>query len=288
MHNIGLRDILILTRFPVTLAVTFTAFAAMVLKTGEITFETAWVTTGIFLLAAGASAFNQYQEWPWDEKMERTRRRPIPSRRISPAEGVRISMICIAGGLIILMYHANWICFLLGIFNLVWYNGLYTWLKRKTAFAVVPGALTGAVPVLMGWSAFGGNLLDPFAIFLAFFVFLWQMPHFWMMMLKYGSQYQQAGFRVLPDLFSDLQIRRIVLFWVLAASAVSVMFVHFGMVTMKPVIYLLFGLNGLLIAILTYYLLVATHPDFKVMVMSANIYIFILLLLMIVDKMAET
>lgn len=287
MHTIGLRDIFILIRFPVTLAVTFTAFATMVLKTGEATLESAWVTAGIFLLAAGASAFNQYQEWPWDEKMERTRRRPIPARRVSPAEGVRIAMICIAGGLIILMYHANWICFLLGIFNLIWYNGLYTWLKRKTAFAVVPGALTGAVPVLMGWTAFGGDLLDPFVLFLAFFIFLWQMPHFWMMMLRYGPQYQQAGFRVLPDLFSDRQIRRIVLFWVLAASAVSVMFAHFGMVTLKPVIYVLLSLNGILILILTYHLFLTKRPNFKMMVMSANIYIFILLLLMIVDKLAE-
>jgi protoheme IX farnesyltransferase len=93
LYNAGFKDILTLTRFPVTLAVTFTAFTAMLLFAGEYSNEMLWPIFGIFLLAAGASAFNQYQEWPYDEKMERTRRRPIPSRRISPAEGLRIALI---------------------------------------------------------------------------------------------------------------------------------------------------------------------------------------------------
>ena len=66
MHSAGFRDILTLIRFPVTLAVTFTAFAAMLLAKGEFQTEMLWPLAGIFLLAAGASAYNQYQEWPYD------------------------------------------------------------------------------------------------------------------------------------------------------------------------------------------------------------------------------
>ena len=123
----------------------------MIMMTGTITLPMFLPLLGIFLLASGASALNQYQEWPYDERMERTRRRPVPSRRISTAEASRISMICIVGGMVVLLYYAPPVSFILGFFNLVWYNGFYTWLKRKTAFAVVPGALTGVIPILMGW-----------------------------------------------------------------------------------------------------------------------------------------
>ena len=180
MHTSGFRVILTLTRFPVSLAVTFTAFTAMMLSSAQLTLTSLIPIAGIFMLASGASAFNQYQEWPYDEKMERTRKRPLPSRRISTAEALRISMIFIIGGMLLLLYYAPPVCFILGLLNLIWYNGVYTYLKRKTAFAVVPGALTGAIPIFMGWTAGGGLLTAPEALFLAFFLFLWQMPHFWL------------------------------------------------------------------------------------------------------------
>lgn len=150
MYNAGFKDILTLIRLPVTLAVTFTAFTAMFIVKGDFQVGMLWSVAGIFLLASGASAFNQYQEWAYDEMMDRTRRRPIPSRRISPAEGLRIALIGIAGGLVILMYESTGLCLILGVFNLIWYNGVYTPLKRITAFAVVPGALTGVIPIFMG------------------------------------------------------------------------------------------------------------------------------------------
>jgi protoheme IX farnesyltransferase len=285
LYNAGIKDIFILTRFPVTLAVTFTSLAAMVIEAGQFHHDMWWPVFGIFLLASGASAFNQYQEWPYDEKMDRTRRRPIPSRRISPAEGVRIALIGIAGGLIILMYESTWITFLLGVFNLIWYNGLYTFLKRKTVFAVVPGALTGAIPVLMGWSALGGSLLSPTALFLAAFVFIWQMPHFWMMMLKYGSEYQNAGFRALPDLFSDRQIKTIVMAWIIASAAVSLMFIHFSLIRQDILVQVMIIVSLLLILLIFWQLFLAGKRRDKLIFMTANLYILIVLIIVMADKL---
>lgn len=172
MHNAGLKDIFTLIRFPVPLAVTLTSFTAMVMAAGEISGRMVWPLLSIFLLACGALAFNQYQEWNLDEKMDRTKSRPIPSRRISPAEGLRIAMITIVGGLIILMYQVNWNTLVLGLVNLFWFNGFYTWIKRKSAFAVFPGALTIAIPVMMGFAAMERDYFSPEALFLAFFAFL--------------------------------------------------------------------------------------------------------------------
>jgi len=257
----------------------------MVLAKGELSWSMLWPVAGIFLLASGASAYNQYQEWPYDEKMQRTRRRPIPSRRISPAEGVRIALIGIAGGLMILMYQANWICFLLGIGNLIWYNGIYTWLKRKTAFAVVPGALTGVIPILMGWTAMEGDLLNPNALFLAFFIFIWQMPHFWMLTLKYGHEYRNAGFPVLSDLFSDILIKTIVMMWMIASSGASILFVFFRIIQHPVIGYTVITINIMLLLLMAYQLFLASPMRFRLIFITANLFMMIVLLSLIADKL---
>ena len=222
------------------------------------------------MLASGASAFNQYQEWPYDELMERTKKRPLPSRRISTAEALRISTIFITGGMLILLYFAPPVCFLLGIINLIWYNGIYTYLKRTTAFAVVPGALTGAIPIFMGWSAGGGSLLAPEVLFLAFFLFLWQMPHFWLLTLKYGNEYKAAGFPVLTDLFSEFQIKIIVMMWMIASSGTAIMMVYFKILHLPVLGYSIVLLNIALLLLMAYQLFLSAGLTSRLILIAAN------------------
>ena len=257
----------------------------MVLATGELSTKMLWPVSAIFLLASGASAFNQYQEWQLDERMERTRRRPIPARRVSPAEGLRIAMIGILGGLVILMNESNWNCFILGVFNLIWYNGIYTWLKKKTAFAVVPGALTGAIPILMGWSAMEGNLLAPTVLFLALFIFLWQMPHFWMLTMKYGDEYRTAGFRVLNDVLSANAIKIVVMAWMVAASAASFMFVYFKILQQPAVGYGIIAVNIVLLLVTAYQLFLASPMRFRLIFIAGNLFMVIVMLSLIADRL---
>lgn len=284
MHTSSFKDLIILTRFPVSLAVTYSAFAAMVLATGTISYPMIWPTLGIFLLASGASAYNQYQEWPYDERMDRTRQRPIPSRRISPAEGIRIAMIAIAGGLVVMIYETNLYCFLLGLANLIWYNGLYTWLKRRTAFAVVPGALTGVIPVFMGWSSMNDDFLSPPSLLYAFFIFIWQMPHFWMLMLIYGDDYRKAGFLVLNDLFTDFQIKVIVMIWIIASSAASLFFIYFRMVQHPVLGYSLMASNCIFLILAFFRFFIAKTGSFRLLFITANILMFLVITFLVVDK----
>jgi protoheme IX farnesyltransferase len=216
--------------------------------------------------------------------MERTRRRPIPSRRISTAEALRFSMMFIIGGMLILLYYAPPVCFILGFINLVWYNGIYTWLKRKTAFAVVPGALTGAIPIFMGWTAGGGSLLAPEAIFLAFFVFLWQMPHFWLLTLKYGHEYKQAGFPVLTDLFSELQIRTVVMGWMTASSGASIMLVYFRILHHPVLGYAIVALNIAFLLLLAYQLFMTKVMRYRLIFISANLFMLFVMLSLVADR----
>lgn len=272
MHNASLKDIYTLIRFPVSLAVTFTTFTAMVMATGEIEGRMIWPLLSIFLLACGASAFNQYQEWNLDEKMDHTKSRPIPSRRISPAEGLRIALITLVGSLIILMYQVNWNTLVLGLVNLFWFNGFYTWLKRKSAFAVFPGALTGAIPVMMGFAAMEHDYLSPGALFLAFFVFIWQMPHFLLLNLKYGPDCRKAGCPVLNDIFSDTWIRIITMTWILASSAVSIMMVYFKIIHFPWLGFGILTINMFLLMITAWQLFLSPALRFRLVFASVNLF----------------
>jgi protoheme IX farnesyltransferase len=119
---------------------------------------------------------------------------------------------------------------LLGAAAVFWYNILYVRLKKVSAFAVVPGALVGSIPPVMGWAAGGGTLSDPRLAALAFFFFMWQIPHFWLHLLTYGKEYAEAGLPSLTEVFSPEQLERLTFQWV-SATGVSA---------------LLLGLSGLL------------------------------------------
>jgi len=237
----------------------------------------------IFLLAGGASALNQYQEWEYDERMERTKNRPIPSRRLTTSDGLRLANIMLISGYIVLILQGSLILFFLGLFNVIWYNGVYTYLKRKTAFAVIPGGLTGSIPILMGWIAGGGKLSEPLSIFLAAFIFIWQMPHFWLIMLKYKDEYKSAGFPTLTEIFSPLMMKLSILAWLLAASLLTIYFSWLGIVRLPIFQYILAGFNLMVLLIIGYELLLSNKIHFRLIFLTGNLYIFIVFSFMIAD-----
>lgn len=174
---------------------------------------------GVFLLACGACALNQYQERGTDALMKRTKFRPLPSGKITSAAALRFSLILFTAGFFILLGHGHIISSILGAAAVLWYNGVYTYLKRMTAFAPVPGALIGAIPPAMGWTAAGGTLSDSRIIIFCVFFFIWQVPHFWLLFLSNSEDYRKAGFPTIADKFSEGQISRITSVWIFSTAA---------------------------------------------------------------------
>ncbi len=185
------------------------------------------VTGGVFLLACGACALNQFQERYLDAIMPRTAARPLPSGRIKPANALYFSAALLFLGFLAFFLIGKTAPFLLGLFAVVWYNGVYTPLKRKTSFAVIPGALIGAAPPAMGWVSGGGALSDHRLVAVCFFFFMWQAPHFWLLLMDRGEEYKRAGLPSPAELFSKSQLRRILFVWISAAS-VSALFIPMG------------------------------------------------------------
>lgn len=186
---------------------------------------------GIFILACGSAALNHYQDKDKDILMERTKDRPIPSGRISPNMVFLIAVIEIILGTYLIYIGSNFLAAQLGVFAMIWYNGIYTPLKRKTAFAVLPGSIIGALPPMVGWVAAGGSISDPKLMFLAFFFFIWQVPHFWLLMMYYGKEYETAGYPSITSMVGKEQIKKGTFMWTAATAVAAIMIVVSGLVS---------------------------------------------------------
>ncbi len=151
---------------------------------------------GTALVAAGTNALNQYVERDDDAKMHRTRLRPLPDGRMSPREALRFAVAISIIGTAYLAFAVNLLTALLGAFTLITYIFVYTPLKRVSPICTLIGAIPGAVPPLMGWTAATGTLSRGGWIAFAI-VFLWQLPHFMAISWIYREDYGRAGFAML-------------------------------------------------------------------------------------------
>src|SRR5205823_124503 len=147
-------------------------------------------------------ALNQLVEKEYDAKMRRTETRPLPSGKLQPDSVLLFGAGCAIAGLIYLALAVNLLTSFLGALTLVSYLFVYTPLKRKTWLNTAVGAIPGALPPLMGWTA-ARNELDPAGWSLFAILFFWQIPHFLAIAWMYREDYAQAGFVMLPAVDPD-------------------------------------------------------------------------------------
>lgn len=212
-----------LGKFKITVFVAFSTSVGFILSSGSLEIKLIWTLAGVFLLASGSSALNEYQEKDRDALMARTMNRPIPSGRISPASALIFSIAMLISGFGILFIFTDFSTLMLGFTALVWYNVIYTPLKIRYAMAVVPGSIIGAIPPVMGWTASGGDLSHPGIMALALFFFIWQIPHFWLLVLLYDQDYQRAAFPTITQIYNNTQINRMTFIWIVSLGISSLL-----------------------------------------------------------------
>ncbi len=231
-----------LTRWKLSLAVAFSALTGYLIFAGDVHGSLLPVAAGVFLLSAGASALNQYTERKSDALMGRTAGRPLPSGRMNPVTAAGMAFLLIVSGSILLGINGL-LPVLLGLVNVLIYNVVYTGLKKTTPLAIIPGALVGAVPPLIGYTAAGGMVTDTIIILFALFMFLWQMPHFWLLLARYGSEYEKAGIKTVYSSMNSDQIRRLVMVWIIGSSLLLWILTAISLPFPVPVAVLLLVLN---------------------------------------------
>lgn len=211
--SLTIRDLLTLTKFRLSALVIVTTFVAFWVRAGaDMNFWLLLHTIiGSSLAAFGAAVFNQLMEIEPDSRMTRTADRPLPAGRITPSAAFGIGWLLSAIGLIHLVHRVNPEAAALTALTLATYLFIYTPLKKQSATNTLVGAVSGALPPLIGWAGAAGLpaagdpyfrwslLWEPGAIYLFALLFLWQLPHFLAINWMYRDEYRRGGFVMLAN-----------------------------------------------------------------------------------------
>ena len=188
-----------LLKFRLSFLVAFSCAFGFVLASPSVNwFILAMVFSGGFLLSGSSVIINQIIEKDLDKLMTRTANRPLPTHRLSVQEAIGASLVCFFAGVSILIVYTNMLTVLLSVVSLMLYAFAYTPLKRVGPIAVFVGAIPGALPPLLGWTAATGNISHE-ALIIFGIQFIWQFPHFWAIAWVSDDDYKKAGFKLLPS-----------------------------------------------------------------------------------------
>lgn len=280
------RDYLELSKSRIVFLVLVTTAAGFLFGAGHVDALLLLHTlAGTALVAAGTNALNQYVEREHDARMQRTRLRPLPDGRITPRSALVFSSAVAILGTVYLGLAVNWLTAALGAFTLTSYIFVYTPLKRISTICTLIGAIPGAVPPLMGWTAATNELST--GGWIAFgILFLWQLPHFMAISWLYRDDYARGGFAMLAVRDADgAAVARQAIYYTLALLALSV----------APT---LLGMTGWIYfagAVASGIALLATAIRFffqrdlrqaRTLFMTSNLYLLTVMLLLVVDGRA--
>jgi protoheme IX farnesyltransferase len=188
-----------LLKFRLSFLVAFSCAFGFVLASPNVESITLlMVFVGGFLLSGAAVTINQIIERDLDKLMTRTKHRPLPTLRISVSEAFLLAAFCLVTGISILILYTNYLTSLLSLVSLILYSFVYTPLKRVGPIAVFVGAIPGALPPLLGWTAATGAISHE-ALIIFGIQFIWQFPHFWAIAWVADEDYKKAGFKLLPS-----------------------------------------------------------------------------------------
>jgi protoheme IX farnesyltransferase len=188
-----------LGKFRLCLLVLFTTLVGYGLGVSQLNFvEIFCLLFGTLLTAMGANGLNQWWECKRDALMLRTRQRPIPSGRLSSGHALKVTLVWSLTGVLLLYFGVNPLTAYLALITLASYVLIYTPLKPYSTVAVLAGAIPGAIPPMMGWTA-ATNHFGVEAWVLGCLLFLWQIPHFMSLASIYRQDYVKGGYHLLPD-----------------------------------------------------------------------------------------
>lgn len=181
------------------------------------------------MAAGGSGAINQYIDRFDDQKMQRTQKRPLPSGRLTPAEGLAFGVGMALASFFVMVAFVNFLAALLSLAGIIYYVLLYSILLKKTTVQnIVIGGGAGAIPPLVGWAAATGGLNIP-SLFLFAVIFMWTPPHFWALALVRQKDYARAGVPMLPVVRGELETRKQIWIYTLELVTLTLLLPIFGL-----------------------------------------------------------
>ncbi len=224
----AVRDFISLTKPRIISLLLVTTVAPMYVAGTPGLLQVLLVVVGGYLMAGGANAVNMYLDRDIDDKMARTRLRPIPSGRLSPLSVLAFGIALAVGATWLLAQFVNVLTAALALGGFYFYVFVYTrWLKRATPQNIVLGGAAGAFPPLVGWAAVTGSI-DLTALYLFLIVFYWTPPHFWALALLKQADYGRAGVPMAPVVWGERETMDQMVWYSLILVALTIIPVTFG------------------------------------------------------------
>ena len=222
------RDLVALTKPRIISLLLVTTIAPMFVAGTPSWQLVAVVFIGGYLMAGGANAVNMYLDCDIDDRMARTRLRPIPSGRMTPREVLLFGILLATTATFLLAHFANVLAATLALAGFYFYVFVYTrWLKRSTPQNIVIGGAAGAFPPLVGWAAVTGRV-DLLAVYLFLIIFYWTPPHFWALALLKQRDYDRAGVPMAPLVWGERETIRQMLWYTGILVPLTILPVVFG------------------------------------------------------------
>ncbi len=284
--NISLSIIKELTKFRLTLSVVFSSFISYFLGASEVNFiQLFYLIAGGILIVSSSNIFNQIIERDLDKLMKRTQNRPLPKKEITPKLALFLAILSALIGLIF-MYLINLKVAILAAVSIFLYTAIYTPMKLISPISVFVGAIPGAFPFMIGWVA-ATNDIGVEALTLFLMQFFWQFPHFWSIGWSQNSDYEKAGFKMLPTGRKDKSTSAQILFYSIWAVLVSIIpfFGITGELKLSVVgVLAVFALGALLIYKSYILFLDGKNENAKKLMLTSVIYLTFIQLTFLFDK----
>lgn len=269
-----------IAKVPLCLLVSFSSLFGFLLASRRFTLDAGIVFAAVLLLSCGAASLNSYQEYRFDRLMQRTRERPLARGLLSPQLALLQARMLIIFGLLLLFISSDQPGPVsVGTAAVVLYNYIYTPLKYQSVWALIPGALCGALPPLIGWLAGGGRLDSPVILIVVVLLAVWQIPHFWLVVLENREDYQSGILPSMIKLMPERNLRLLAVVWV--ASLVTIIHLLIIQLVFLPnVLRWAVSISGLLMSV--YFgikMCGSTRPDYRFLFMLLNGFMFLLMFL---------
>ncbi len=219
-----------LLKIRIAMAVVLSTAVAYIVAKHALDAKLIQTSLGVLLLAFGSGAFNHLQEAGRDALMSRTNTRPVPTGKISRPIVALLATSLVFAGFVVLFLFAGTLPAILGLITLLWYNAIYTPLKIRTPFSLLVGAVVGVFPPVIGFTAAGGGMYETPLMVIAIFFFIWQVPHFLLLLLKYGDDYLRAGFNTLNRYLPERFLTMLAYLWIFALAVFASLFPLFGLI----------------------------------------------------------
>lgn len=260
-----------LAKVPLCLLVGCTTLFGYFLASPVVSLQGFIAGGGVFFLAMGAATLNSVQEKSLDAHMERTRNRPMPQGKVSPFLAIVQAFVLFGMGLIaIVASSGSQAPFWVALGSVLLYNFVYTPLKRTSVLAIIPGALSGAMPPYIGWLAGYGDVAGFGAGLLIALLILWQVPHYWLVLLNHKKDYQGGRLPHLLEYFHEATIKGFFCTWIGALAIVMLMFKLIAL-SIGPLAFTLAIINSLtLLLVFFIQLVVKQKSNYKLLFITLN------------------